>query len=347
MGKKKLNIHGSSIFLGLMIILMSNFLASFLSGNGPAITRTAANILLLIGARGCGEFYSYKIGIRSVSWFFLASFVYWLIYIITLTMTGGVLADYDDLFQNGEAINHHILGMIVSVSSIFIGIRFFWVNEKMKIAGYFIILIGAIICFITQSRSNTFFTLLGVLMIFIFEGRSSIFLAIRLGLISVFAYFVFALMLEQSDSLSQRFDISDTDYQERTTEVRFEMLKSGLIEFLTNPLGKGAGDTEVVIDQRTQMVHNQYLTYAIGGGFLGFIGIVVWLRGVYNSLVRLYSRKPYGLQNLKFEIAILISVAIFQITLFTLEYSNMFFFQVIALSIFVEIRLKKICNNYV
>ncbi len=348
-GKRKLKMQRSNIFLGVLLILIANLLASFLSGNTSDIARTSANILLLIGARGCVDYYSTRIGSKAVNWFFILSVIYWVVYFFRTIIIGGKLAVYSELFYEGNAINHHVIGMLISVSSIFVAIRYFFFDGRLKVVGYLIIISASLICFITESRSNTIVTLMSIFILLFIERRVSIKLVSRLGFIVFILFYTFSFLTEQNDTLGQRFDISDMDYQERTTGVRFEMISLGIEEFFKNPLGKGFNNIEVLINGRTQLVHNQYLSFIIGGGVLGFIGVIIWWNGIWKSLNSLRKTQNWEGLDRSFITACVVSMTIFQITLFTIEFSSLFLYQIIAIGIYAETKLREQNNilNYI
>ena len=155
------------------------------------------------------------------------------------------------------------------------------------------------------------------------------------------AYLFLDNLTTKSDSLNQRYDLSDTDYQTRTTSMRFDMIYIAIDDFISNPMGKGFRNVYIRVGTRDLNIHNQFLSYIIGGGIISLIGTIIWLMGIYKSMKFLITRKAAKLKDNQFIVGITIGVTIFHITLFTIEYSSLMFFVILSLAFVAE----SACND--
>lgn len=331
----------SNIYKGLMIMLLGNIIAGIVNNEMDSVSRTIAFSLLLTGALGMTTFFESILGRKALMVFFISSLVYWLNYMFDRIFSGGTINAYSALFIEGEAINHHFVGMNISMAGLFTSIYFFYKNNNMKIWGYFGIGLAAIACFLSESRSNTLFTLLGLLLLIIIQRKDlskQFFILLPFVLV---AYFAVNNLLQESDALTQRFDLNDTEYQERTTGMRFDMIYEAFNQLVKHPVGKGFRNIYVNIDGRNLNIHNQYLTFIIGGGIISLIGVIIWLREVILNLRTYLKIGILRLKNDSFYVAIAIATFVFHVTLLTLEFSTLLFFFIISLAILSETRIKE------
>jgi hypothetical protein len=325
----------------LMIMLLGNIIAGIVNNEMDSVTRTIAFSLLMTGALGMTTFFSTPIGRKALIVFFASSFIYWLNYMFDKIFSGGSINAYSALFIEGEAINHHFVGMNISIAGLFTSIFFFYKNNNMKIWGYFGTGIAAIACFLSESRSNTLFTILGLLLLLLMQRKNLIKQVFIVLPFAIAAYFAVDNLLEESDALSRRFDLNDTDYQERTTGMRFEMINAAFNELIVHPAGKGFRNIYVTIGGKKANVHNQYLTFIIGGGIISLIGGVIWLSAIVNNLILIIGKRMYNLRKDSFYVAIGISTFIFHVTLITLEFSTLLFFFIVSLAILSETKISE------
>jgi hypothetical protein len=329
----------SRIYLGLIIMVIGNLIAGIINNEMDSVTRAIAFGLLLIGANGLTVLFSAKYGKYGLMVFFVASFFYWTNYMGSLFFSGGSINAYSELFLEGEAINHHFVGMNISMAGLFSSIYFFYKDGNMKIFGYVGIVVAAVVCFMSESRSNTLFTIFGLVLLLLLKRKNlarHFFILTPIVLLS--AYFTNGL-LNENDVLSQRFDVNDLDYQERTTIVRVEMIEAAFTELANNPLGKGIKNIYVKVRNRNLNIHNQYLTFIIGGGIVGLIGVLIWISAVYSNLIFYLRKGNVEFKRDSYYTAIIITTTIFHITLTTLEFSTLLFFLIISISILLEERI--------
>jgi hypothetical protein len=331
----------SNIYKGLMIMLLGNIIAGIVNNEMDSVSRTIAFSLLMTGALGMTTFFATPIGRNALMVFFISSFIYWVKYMFDRIFSGGSINAYSALFIEGDAINHHFVGMNISIAGLFTSIYFFYKNNNMKIWGYFGIGIAAIACFLSESRSNTLFTLSGLLLLLVIQRKNISRQVFILLPFLIVAYLAVDNLLQESDALSQRFDINDTEYQERTTGMRFDMIYAAFNQLVQHPIGKGFRNIYVNIDGRNLNIHNQYLSFIIGGGIISLIGVIIWLRQVILGMFSYLSFGMFRLKNDSFYVAIAISTFIFHVTLLTLEFSTLLLFFIISLAILSETKIKE------
>ena len=157
--------------------------------------------------------------------------------------------------------------------------------------------------------------------------------------IIILGYILLSNIIMEEELLTRRFTTQDMDYQDRTTSMRFHFIGIAAEEFLRFPFGKGR-DAQIIYNQRTTLVHNQYLTYILAGGVLSLIGVVLLFKGLW-VIIRKFDvyRSNENKKNIIIS-AISISVFTFFITLFTIESSSLFFFFNLSLAIYLLNNLK-------
>lgn len=331
----------SNIYKGLMIMLIGNIIAGIVNNEMDSVSRTIAFTLLMTGAYGMTTFFSTPVGRNALMVFFIASFIYWVKYMFDRIFSGGSINAYSALFIEGEAINHHFVGMNISMAGLFTSIYFYYKNNNMKLMGYFGIGIAAIACFLSESRSNTLFTIMGLVLLLVIQRKNmsrQFFILLPFVLV---AYLAVNNLLEESDALTQRFDLNDTEYQERTTGMRFDMIYEAFNQLVQHPAGKGFRNIYVNIEGRNLNIHNQYLTFIIGGGVISLIGVIIWLRQVILNIQSYLNIGMMRLKNDSFYVAIAIATFVFHVTLLTLEFSTLLFFFIISLTILSETKIKQ------
>jgi len=129
------------------------------------------------------------------------------------------------------------------------------------------------------------------------------------------------------------------EYQERTSGMRIAFFKEGVNQFLSNPMGKGMIDTRVFYKGRDLMIHNQYLTFIVGGGILALAGIIYFFFGILKLYRKVAENKAGQELIMKtFDFALFMSCITFFVTIFTVEMSGLFFFFMISFILFLANR---------
>lgn len=322
----------SNTLKGLLFILLGSMFGALFSNQiGLSISRSLGTILLLFGSIGIASLWQLHFFRKFLDLFFILNLSYWAYYVFNLTILNGTtFVGYSQRFMDNEVINHHIIGVNASVSSIYIAIRYFYQNEQLKLGGYITVFIGVISCFLCESRSNLFITVFILFLIMLISKvKLSKILLITIPLL-IILYTLLIGIAENNESLFQRFDVTDEDYQNRTTGMRFEFIEVFFKSFIDNPFGRGVYGAEIKSSGfESTMIHNQYLTFILSGGIIAFIGIFMWI-SEFIAVFKFTIKK--GNFNI-FNFAIIFSMLTFLLTLTTIEYSGLLFFMYASLLI--------------
>jgi hypothetical protein len=310
---------------GLLFILFGSMFGGLLSNQiGLSLSRSLGTILLLIGSIGIASLWHLYFFRKFLDLFFLLNLGYWVYYVFNLTiLNGSTFVAYSQLFLDDEAINHHIIGVNASVSSIYIALRYFYQREQLKFLGYIVVFIGIITCFLCESRSNLLITVFILFMILFLTKVKFSKILITTVPIFVLMYSILSGIAESNESLLQRFDATDKDYQQRTTGMRLDFIDGFVNEFTSNPFGKGVFGSEIKYgNMQSTMLHNQFLTFILSGGIIALAGIIIWISDFI--IVFKYNVKVENFN--KYNFALGFSMLAFLITLLTIEYSGLLFF---------------------
>jgi hypothetical protein len=322
----------SKTLRGLFFIVLGGMLGAFFSNQiGSSISRSIGTMLLLFGSIGIASLWQLNVFRKFLDLFFVLNMCYWVYYVFDLTILNGTTyVAYSQLFSDNEAINHHVAGVNVSVSTIYVAIRYFFDSEQLKFGGYTIVFIGIMSCFLCESRSNLMITVC-VLFMIIFISKMKFYKLFFLVLPVCFIMYTTLIGLaENNETLFQRFDATDEDYQVRTTGMRFDFINGFFGEFLSNPFGKGVYGAEINYGyMQSTMLHNQYLTFILSGGVTALIGVVMWI----SEFITVFKYNVKKLNYDQYNFAIMFSMLAFILTMLTIEYSGLLFFVYVSLLI--------------
>lgn len=321
---KNFNFKSNSL-KGMLLIFIGGLFGGLLSNQiGLSLSRSFGTILLFIGSIGIATLWNKKIFQYFLDIFFIINLSYWTYYVFDLTvLRGSTFLAYSKLFMDKEAINHHVIGINASVSCIYVALRYFYRNEQMQLGGYIIVFIGVITCFLCESRSNLLFTIFALLIIFFISKMKFSKIMLFVIPLMIGMYTLLIGLAEKNESLFQRFNATDSDYQERTTGMRFEFISVFFKTFTNNPFGRGVFGAEIESARfESTMLHNQYLTFILSGGIIALLGIYLWITDFFK-LFRFAIKKG---KDDKYNFAIIISMLTFLITLTTIEISGLLFF---------------------
>ena len=330
------NIRISNISFALVVIFFGPILGAFFSQNFYfSISRAFGNIFLLVSSFGFG-YYTLKDRKIFFDVLFIANFSYWFWYIFSnMFLKSNVGLSYGDIYNNNDVLNHHIVGMHITASVVYISNRFF--SEKRRVLFFLLYLIGIILVILTESRSNTIcLIILFSLNLYVFSKNQNLSFIFRIIVFLFFIFFLADKFLFLDNDLERGFDIKDTEYLESTTNARRDVYKTipGLV--IGNIFGKGPIDIMVETSQGEKLLaHNLYLTFIISGGFISFFGVLLLIRFLYNRFRKVFLLKT---ETDGYELALVLSSLLFFFTLFTIEYLGLLFF--IYVSIITNI------NNY-
>ena len=275
----------------------------------------------------------------------LALFSYWTIYILKNIISGNNLLVYSSLFLDDEVVNHHITALRITISGIYLAVSLVGKSKGKSLLGYFVIIVSITLCLLTESRSNTLFMVIAGLMVFFSNNKIRIsFFTIIIPLLLV-AFVLYLNYVSTIDAISVRFNLSDVDYQKRTTESRFLFIILAFESFINNPFGRGISDIKLQFDSyRNFLVHNQYLTFILAGGIFSLFGIIGWLRNIIK-LSKLVVLKKWKRQTSKIDLALLMNLIVFNMTLLTIDFSGLMFFFQLSFAIYLMSRYMEIQSN--
>jgi hypothetical protein len=338
---KKVFIYNNRIFVAFFLIQIGLFIGAIVSNSiGANLSRTIGIILMIASAFALSRLWD-NIGFQKIIHYFLiTNFIYWLFYITSNIVSGDKILVYSELFQDELVVNHHISALKLSVSGIYIFYFLLKRNGVYKYFGYLLFFFTVVLCALTESRSNTVFTtLVGALIIYVNSKNSWNLLLTVSGLF--FFTIPFISFLEKQEAIFNRFNVSDTEYQQRTTGSRFILLEISLKKiFLTSPLGSGINEIRLDYDSsRKYLVHNQYLSFSIGGGVIAFAGVLVWLSAIFKMFLFLTDKRLIASLGI-LEVGLAYSLLNFYITLFTVDNTGLFFFMLLSMFLMIYRSLK-------
>jgi hypothetical protein len=339
-------LKNNRIFIAFIIIQLGLYIGILFSQDILGdLSRTIALNLLLLSAATLSFFWKKKAFQRLLNFTMIVMFIYWVIYISTNVFSGNTLLSYAQLFETGDVLNHHVIGLRVSTSAIYLASQLISSSKTKKNIGYILITIAFTLCLSLQSRSNTLFTLIGGLTLYLINNKVSIkFFLISFPVLIVFATLLF-YYLSGFEAISGRFDLTDTDYQSRTNQSRFILIELFFETFIDYPFGKGITNIKLNYSAgKNYFVHNQFLTFIIAGGIFSLIGVVIWIRNLIK-ISKLILLKKWNYQIPKFETALIVNLIVFSMTLLTVDVSGLLFFFQISFTIYLMSRYREIILN--
>jgi hypothetical protein len=325
----------NSVIVCFIIINISGLIASFLNEDfSTDLSRSIGILILLIASIGWSNLWSKKEFITALNIFFIVNFIYWSVYLIPKTYVAGTFISYGELFAaDGSITNHHIIGLAISISSLYLLIRFFISKKQISKFGFGFIIITFILLVLTESRSNLLVYIFLVFLIFIYLNKTSFKAIFFVGLVGVSMLFTFNYLFSNQERISERFSL-ESEYQTNTNVSRFEIYKNFPKELLSNPLGKGAiGGTKILLfGSEDKNLHNQYLTFSLQGGVLAFIAALYF----FGRIIFLIRNGGHLMINFSSSIsAVFFLVIAFWITLLTIDFGGLFYQIILSLTIYL------------
>ena len=263
----------NTVVICFFIIYATSFLASFINeGFLINISRSIGVMILYVASVGWINLWRDKMVMNTLRIFMIVNFIYWSSYVLSVTMSEGIIKSYGEIYSlDSSIVNHHICGMAISISSIFILVEYFLKNTRINLFGHGLILFTFFVLFLTESRSNFMVFAIGITLIIYWLSMISFKSIVTITLIGGFLFYSFDYFFSTQDRIVQRFSL-DVEYHTATNLGRVEILKRIPEEIWKNPLGKGAiGGTSLKIFNVMKSPHNQYLTYALQGGIIALI----------------------------------------------------------------------------
>jgi hypothetical protein len=331
--------RSSRIVQSLLIIYLGALVGAFFSddvlGN---ISAALGQCFLLIGVYALAIEFS-KQNLR-LFWmldaFMFACWLYWFNYIVSKIPLLGAYTSYSALWTMGKVLNHHIPGLLLSVSAIYLANRLI---GRSKLASYGIMGLTIVGCIVIDSRSNVLFSTLGLVWM-IFQHRK---LSVRFVLISLVAlyglFYTTSRLFEDYKFLRRRFDVQNQEYQSATVQSRIYFYERFLVELARLPLGRGIENTKVEHDYKMMLLHNQFLTFILAGGLIAMVGIIMLFSTFFRILFRYHYRSeravvsPYIIPIKGFSLVLMA-------TLTTIEFGGSIVYLCFATMSFLEIHYK-------
>lgn len=342
---KKIKNNGV-VFAFILIQLGIYIGAAFSTDVLGNLSKTIAFTMLIFSATTISFYWRDMSFQKLINISMLALFAYWTIYILTNLIYGNKLLVYSNLFSEDEVVNHHVSGLKISISGIYLASRLLGVSKLRNLLGYSLILLSISLCLLIESRSNTLFTIIaGLILYFTNNKKISIKFVIITMPLFITAIVLYLNFISKIDVISERFDVSNVAYQQRTTESRFVLINLAFETIINQPLGRGITDIKLKFsDYRNFLPHNQYLTFIIAGGIFSLVGVFIWIRNLF-ILSKLMLLKRWKAQTTKIETALLVNVLLFCMTITTVDFTGLLFFIQLSFTIYLMSRYKEIKWN--
>jgi hypothetical protein len=344
--KKIKYLKNNNIYIAFMLIILGMFLGMFFSPNLPeALSRTIAFSLLIFSAASISFSFRKEAFQYLVNFTMIGMFSYCTIYIVINLFSGNVILLYSDLYTSDDVMNHHVIGLRLSTSAIYLASYLISFSKTKEKIGYLLIIIAISLCLLIESRSNTLFTSIAGLILYLTNNKLSIkFFIITFPLLIIFTS-LYINYVGTIDAISVRFNLSDSEYQTRTTQSRFLVIEQFFENFINYPFGKGIKNLKLDIGYGNRLLaHNQYLSFIIGGGIFGMIGVFIWIRNLIN-IFKLIFFKKWKSQLSKFESALVMSLITFSLTLLSIDVSGLYFLFMLSFAIYLISRYREIKLN--
>lgn len=285
--------------------------------------------LLLFSALGASRLIPLPETQKLLKYFFYAVYAYWVIYVFSMTITGGKLITYGEIYRaNRETdtslINYHAFGLVISAAIVYIAQLNGWL-KKLNFAGVAFMLTGILAIFVTESRANLAITLLVLLLLYIVNNRLKVTVAFRLGILLSLVGFVANYAMRSNERLSRRYDVQNTEYIQQTTESRFIFIALTFDELMEFPFGGGVRNNRINYYGTEFQPHNQYLTFILFAGIFGLVADIIWLLIFARTFMRI------ARINLDYYKPHLAALTITMLLLFTNDLSGAFFLLMLAL----------------
>mgnify|MGYP006134680633 CR=1 FL=1 len=335
------NLLQNPLVISFFIVNLLSLLAAYINPDFFVnISRSIGLFILFFASVGWIKYWNKHETYFVLNLFFITNYIYWAYYLINNVLINGELLSYGDLFMsNSSTINHHTLGLALSISSIFILVRFFIQRNKISVTGYAFILFTFLLLFVTESRSNSFTYTLGILLLIGYLHKISIKSIFLISFIGILVSLSFDYLLSSQEQIVQRFSF-DSEYQTKTNVSRVQIYLDFPSEMYANPLGKGSvGGTKLIINDNYELnPHNQFLTYSLQSGIVGMLAIIYFL---YKILI--FVRKGsflFVLRNKYLKATSMVSF-VYLLTLMTIDIGGLLF-QIILSFIFYLHQIFKI-----
>ena len=265
----------------ILLIVLGSFIGTIFSED--IIGNLVSNIgfsLLLISVISASSLLRLPETQRLLKYFFYLAFVYWVIYVLGLTLVGGKLITYAEIYKaNRETdtslINYHSFGFVISVSIVYLSQLNGWL-KKVSPIGLVFILGGLFTIFITENRANLVITVLVLLAFYVSNNKLKLKTIVFLCLVLIIIGSTVSSIMSSNERLNIRYDINNTEYIQLTTKSRVDFIVLTFEELSRLPFGGGVKNNRVNYYGTEYQPHNQYLTFILFAGVLGLLANIIW-----------------------------------------------------------------------
>ena len=336
----KINFN-SKILISFILIILGFIFGSFFSSDLVSnLSRSFGILILFIASIGFSSLWEKKFFSKFLDLFFIILFAYWAFYLLENIIQTGTFISYSLLFSEDTSIyNHHEVALPITLSSIYLLIRYFFENKKIRLYGYLFIIFTLFLLVLSESRSNLFFYLLSILILMFSTNRYSSATAVIIFTLFGLSIFLYNYLFSDYERIFQRFDVTDLQYQTLTNQIRLELLVRFPAEFINNLFGTGPLESKITISGLPYSIHNNYLTQILSGGIISLFGVLIFIKQIFNLLRNFYLYQSYFPKKLYLISSITI---VYFLTLFSIEQGGLFFYFI--LSGFISLEKASYCN---
>lgn len=342
--KYKFILFNNKVFQSMLIIYFGYIFASvFSTGSDDDLIRSIGLMILLIGSLGFSKYINSNFIMKYIAFFMFLSWIYWALYIINSVISIG-LFDYRYYgYGSSDAINHHTVGLSIIISTFFLFIYLFKNKSGFNPIGYIFLTISLLLIFITENRSGLFFSILGILFLFGAGYRKISRNLVFMSFLLTSLFYILYRVSDFSNILYDRFNLTDTQYLVDTNQERIALYTEFFPTFLQNLMGQGPNPA-VDIGYNVILMHNQYLTFILGGGIIAVVGVILLIKHLSTIFFHLIFKS--SIYN-KHSLVITFTSIIYFINLITIEQGGIGFYLMLSFLICsYDLLLKSRIQNF-
>ena len=281
-----MNIRRLDFVNYILLIPLGCVLSSLTSNNVlDNMSNSLGTALLYLAGLGFMNFiFSHRLWSKVIFYMLNFGFVYWIVYVLNLYVSGEVSTYYDfnSPRQSIRTINHHVFGWVIGFGTVMYFIRSLMAKGIRKILFACAVMTGCFVLFFISSRAN----LLSVIIIstgFYLQKKGQkvrnsfvVLILIFFGFTNTFDLNIDLIdeRVKQRNSVSQESVIKSNESRLLLYKQFINVIPSYLI------LGRGPLENHLIIPgiERKYLAHNTYISLILAGGFLAFVSIILFLR---------------------------------------------------------------------
>jgi hypothetical protein len=201
-----------------------------------------------------------------------------------------------------------------------------------NIIGFGILILSLYSLILIQTRSNVSFILFvaAIVVLVKFNKKLKTSQLLIAGGLFVFVFFLLPQLASyfggEDSAVSRRFNFEDDEYQESTTELRRYVYIVFFKKLTTSFIGTGIVRPKLFLglqEAQNLLMHNQYATYVVAGGWVSLLGVLGWIAGI----VKYFKQFFFHIAKMSVShVALNFALLIYFITLSTVEQSGILFF---------------------